>query len=285
MKLLFYSITFFPKSFFEYLIDLYISIGVYKYTKTYEITKINLKIAFPDASLKKINFISKLSYRETLISGFETVIAWGNKDFQSNKHIFKIENNFLYKSLSENGLIMAAIHNRSVDMLLKWINSQTTTVSLYKKIKLKLLNNFVIKQRESGKSKCYETNIAGVRRIYRALKNKKIVCFAVDQVPQRGYGEYIKFFGKEAYTSTLVQSLASKTLLPVIYFYINSNKLNFLEVKIKHCNGDIYNNSKHTLLLNKDIENIINQRPIDYSWEYKRFKKSKTVSSDPYKDI
>ena len=285
MKLLFYSITFFPKSFFEYLIDLYISIGVYKYTKTYEITKINLKIAFPDASLKKINFISKLSYRETLISGFETMIAWGNKDFQSNKHIFKIENNFLHKSLSDNGLIMAAIHNRSVDMLLKWINSQTTTVSLYKKIKLKLLNNFVIKQRESGKSKCYETNIAGVRRIYRALKNKKIVCFAVDQVPQRGYGEYIKFFGKEAYTSTLVQSLASKTLLPVIFFYINSNKLNFLEVKIKHYNDNIYNNSKHILLVNKNIETIINHRPIDYSWEYKRFKKSKIASSDPYKDI
>ena len=285
MKLLFYSITLFPKSIFEYLIDLYISIGIFKLTKTYKITKINLQIAFPDASLKEINFISKLSYRETLISGFETMIAWGNTDFQSNKYIFKIENNFLYKSLSDSGLIAVAIHNRSVDMLLKWINSQTTTVSLYKKIKFKLLNNFVIKQRETGKSKCYETNIAGVRRIYEALKNKQIVCFAADQVPQRGYGEYIKFFGKEAYTTTLVQSLASKTLLPVIYFYINSNKLNFLEVKIKQCNDYIYNNSKHKLLINQDIENIISQRPIDYSWEYKRFKKSKTVSSDPYKDI
>ena len=285
MKLLFYSITLFPKSIFEYLIDLYISIGIFKLTKTYKITKINLQIVFPDASLKEINFISKLSYRETLISGFETMIAWGNKDFRSNKYIFKIENNFLYKSLSDSGLIAVAIHNRSVDMLLKWINSQTTTVSLYKKIKFKLLNNFVIKQRETGKSKCYETNIAGVRRIYKALKNEQIVCFAADQVPQRGYGEYIKFFGKEAYTTTLVQSLASKTLLPVIYFYINSNKLNFLEVKIKHCNDSIYNNSKHKLLINQDIENIISQRPIDYSWEYKRFKKSKTVSSDPYKDI
>ena len=285
MKLLFYSITIFPKSIFEYLIDLYISIGIFKLTKTYKITKINLQIAFPDASLKEINFISKLSYRETLISGFETMIAWGNTDFRSNKYIFKIENNFLYKSLSDSGLIAVAIHNRSVDMLLKWINSQTTTVSLYKKIKFKLLNNFVIKQRETGKSKCYETNIAGVRRIYKALKNEQIVCFAADQVPQRGYGEYIKFFGKEAYTTTLVQSLASKTLLPVIYFYINSNKLNFLEVKIKQCNDNIYNNSKHKLLINKDIENIISQRPIDYSWEYKRFKKSKTVSSDPYKDI
>ena len=285
MKLLFYSITLFPKSIFEYLIDLYISIGIFKLTKTYKITKINLQIAFPDASLKEINFISKLSYRETLISGFETMIAWGNTDFRSNKYIFKIENNFLYKSLSDSGLIAVAIHNRSVDMLLKWINSQTTTVSLYKKIKFKLLNNFVIKQRETGKSKCYETNIAGVRRIYKALKNEQIVCFAADQVPQRGYGEYIKFFGKEAYTTTLVQSLASKTLLPVIYFYINSNKLNFLEVKIKHCNDSIYNNSKHKLLINQDIENIISQRPIDYSWEYKRFKKSKTASSDPYKDI
>ena len=78
MKLLFYSITLFPKSFFEYLIDLYISTGFFKLTKSYKITKINLQIAFPDTSLKEINFISKLSYRETLISGFETMIAWGN---------------------------------------------------------------------------------------------------------------------------------------------------------------------------------------------------------------
>ena len=38
-------------------------------------------------------------------------------------------------------------------------------------------------------------------------------------------------------------------------------------------------------LLNNDIERIINKRPIDYSWEYKRFRRSPDPSLDPYKNI
>ena len=36
---------------------------------------------------------------------------------------------------------------------------------------------------------------------------------------------------------------------------------------------------------NNDIENIIRIRPTDYSWEYKRFKRNKTDSRDPYINI
>ena len=64
-----------------------------------------------------------------------------------------------------------------------------------------------------------------------------------------------------------------------------SNKDNFLSICIKHCSNNIYDDSKHTLLINNDIEKMINERPIDYSWEYKRFKKSQTGVSDPYKTI
>ena len=34
-----------------------------------------------------------------------------------------------------------------------------------------------------------------------------------------------------------------------------------------------------------DIERIINKRPIDYAWEYKRFRRSPDPSLDPYKNI
>ena len=104
--------------------------------------------------------------------------------------------------------------------------------------------------------------------------SKEIICFAADQVPQRGHGEYIKFYNREAYSTTLVQSLAAKTNASVLYFYLNSNKEGFLSISLKSCSNDIYDDSKHKLLLNSDIEKMINKRPIDYSWEYKRFKRS-----------
>ena len=287
MKPLFFIISLFPKTLYVCLVDLYLYIRIYKIFSSYKITKVNLEIAYPELSKTEIELISKLSIRESLISSFETLYTWGRSPHHSNNQLFKIENNFLLcKTYEEkNGLITVAIHNRSVDMLLGWINSKIKTVSLYKKIKINVLEKFVKKNREYGESKSYETSIGGVRKIFQALKSKGAICFAADQVPQRGLGKYIKLYNRDAYTTTLVQSLAVKTRAPVLYIFINSNKNGFLYVSVKQCENDIYDDSKHLLLLNKDIENIINVRPIDYSWEYKRFKKHRPPDIDPYRSI
>ena len=287
MKPLFFIISLFPKTLYACLVDLYLYIRIYKIFSSYKITKVNLEIAYPELSKTEIELISKLSIRESLISSFETLYTWGRSPHQSNNQLFKIENNFLLcKTYEEqSGLITVAIHNRSVDMLLGWINSKIKTVSLYKKIKINALEKFVKKNREYGGSKSYETSIGGVRKILQALKSKDAICFAADQVPQRGLGKYIKLYNRDAYTTTLVQSLAIKTGAPVLYIFINSNKNGFLYVSVKQCDNNIYDDSKHQLLLNKDIEKIINVRPIDYSWEYKRFKKHRPPDIDPYRSI
>ena len=287
MKQLFFIISLFPKNIFVYLLDFYIYTRLYRFSNSYKITKVNIEIAYPDLSIKDVELTSKLSLRESIISGYETIYTWGRNDYSSNNKIFRITNNFLLNKLNDKGegLINVAIHNRSVDMLLKFINSQIFTVSLYKKLKNKSLEKFVKKDRESNGSISVETSIGGVRKILQALREKKAICFAADQVPQRGLGEYLKLFNREAYSTTLVQSLASKTLAPVLYFHLNSHKGNFLSLTIKQSDDDIYNKSKHLLLLNKDIEKMINIRPIDYSWEYKRFKRSKYPYKDPYKTI
>jgi len=287
MKALFYIISLFPKTFFVYLVDIYIFSKLFRFFKSYKITKINLKIAYPDLNPSDINLLAKLSIRESIISGYETIYTWGRRSHESNSQVFKIENNFLLKNLvnKRKGLIAVAIHNRSVDMLLRWLNSNFVTVSLYKKIKINVLDRFVKREREAGGSKSIETSIHGVRKILKALMSKEIICFAADQVPQRGHGEYIKFYNKEAYSTTLVQSLAAKTNASVLYFYLNSNKEGFLSISLKSCSNDIFDDSKHKLLLNSDIEKMINKRPIDYSWEYKRFKKSRAGELNPYSSI
>jgi KDO2-lipid IV(A) lauroyltransferase len=287
MKPLFFIISLFPKTLYACLVDLYTYTRIYKLFSSYKITKVNIEIAYPELIKNDVELLSKLSIRESIISGYETIYTWGRSVHQSNSQLFKIENNFLLsKTYKEgNGLITVAIHNRSVDMLLKWINSKIVTVSLYKKIKIKPLESFVKRNREDGESKSYETSISGVRQILQALNSKGAICFAADQVPQRGLGKYIKLYNRDAYTTTLVQSLAIKTGAPVLYIFINSNKNGFLYVSVKQCDNDVYDDSKHQLLLNKDIEKIINVRPIDYSWEYKRFKKHRAPDIDPYRSI
>ena len=287
MKAIFYLISLIPNSFIVIVIDTYIYTKIYKFFNSYKVTKANLKIAYSDLNIDDIEKLSKLSIRESLISVYETFYTWGRRHFIACSKIFKVKNNFLLKKkLDEgNGLIAVSIHNRSVDMLLKWINSQITTVSLYKKVKNKHLDRFVKRNREHNGALCYETSMLGVRKVLKALNEKKAICFAADQVPKRGMGEYINFFGRDAYSTTLVQSLAVKTKAPVLYMYINSSPTNFLSISIERSSKDIYDDSKRKLLLNRDIERIINKRPIDYSWEYKRFRRSLDPSLDPYKNI
>ena len=287
MKALFYLISLIPKRLIVIVIDIYIYTKIYKFFNSYKVTKVNLKIAYPDQNSENIEKLAKLSIRESLISVYETFYTWGRSHISSSSKIFKVKNNFLLKNKFDegNGLILVSIHNRSVDMLLKWINSHITTVSLYKKVKNKHLDRFVKRNREHNGALCYETSMLGVRNVLKALNEKKAICFAADQVPKRGMGEYITFFGRDAYSTTLVQSLAAKTKAAVLYMYINSSLTNFLSISIECCSKDIYDDSKHKLLLNNDIERIINKRPIDYSWEYKRFRRSLDPSLDPYKNI
>jgi KDO2-lipid IV(A) lauroyltransferase len=245
----------------------------------------NIKICFPDLSDVEKTLLAKESFIETFVSGYETLQSWARPIHISGKKIFRIENNYLIsQNANKKGLAIIAIHNRSVDMLLKWINSKTNTTTLYKKVKIKYLDKFVRKQREENNNEVYETNINGVRKIFKAFIDNKVVCLAADQVPKRGMGEYIKFFNTDAYTTTLAASMVYKTKKPAVFICMNSFENNRLGITIYPSNERIYNDSEYKLSINQSIEDLIKINPKDYSWEYKRFRRSPS-GIDPYVGI
>ena len=285
MKLLFYLITLLPIDFIRSAINLYTKLSLHKTSSVYKLTMCNIKICFPDLSDAEKALLAKESFIETFVSGYETLQSWTRPIHISGKKIFRIENNYLIsQNINKKGLAIIAIHNRSVDMLLKWINSKTNTTTLYKKVKIKYLDKFVRKQREENNNEVYETNINGVRKIFKAFIDNKVVCLAADQVPKRGMGEYIKFFNTDAYTTTLAASMVHKTKKPAVFICINSFENNRLGITIKPSNENIYNDSEYKLSVNKSIEDLIKINPKDYSWEYKRFRRPPS-GIDPYVGI
>ena len=285
MKLLFYLITLIPIDFIRSAINLYTKLNLYKSSSVYKLTMCNIKICFPDLSDVEKTLLAKESFIETFVSGYETLQSWARPIHISGKKIFRIENNYLIsQNANKKGLAIIAIHNRSVDMLLKWINSKTNTTTLYKKVKIKYLDKFVRKQREENNNEVYETNINGVRKIFKAFIDNKVICLAVDQVPKKGMGEYIKFFNTDAYTTTLAASMVHKTKKPAVFICMNSFKNNRLGITINPCNENIYNDSEYKLSINQSIEDLIKINPKDYSWEYKRFRRSPS-GIDPYVGI
>ena len=285
MKLLFFLITLIPIDFIKSAINLYTKLSLHKTSSVYKLTVCNIKICFPDLSDAEKTLLAKESFIETFVSGYETLQSWARPIHISGKKIFRIENNYLIsQNANKKGLAIIAIHNRSVDMLLKWINSKTNTTTLYKKVKIKYLDKFVRKQREENNNEVYETNINGVRKIFKAFIDNKVVCLAADQVPKRGMGEYIKFFNTDAYTTTLAASMVYKTKKPAVFICMNSFENNRLGITIYPSNESIYNDSEYKLSINQSIEDLIKINPKDYSWEYKRFRRSPS-GIDPYVGI
>ena len=287
MKILFTFLSIMPKSFYRFCIRAYLFTGLYTFSESYKVTLSNIKIVRPFFSGAEALDASRKSYAESLLSIYETFYSWSRKPSKVNNNILVVKNNYLLQEhiQNQNGLVVVAIHNRSIDMLLSWINSQTRTVSLYKKIKLKILDKYVRKIRENKINKTFETSVAGVREIFKSLKNKEVIAIASDQVPARGNGEYVKLFGRMAYTTTLVPKLACKTKKPVIFCCINSiESSNYLSVNIEPAHNDLFDRSECLLSMNNSIEKLINTKLSDYSWEYKRFRRPMAGETDPYKD-
>ena len=286
MKSLFYIASLIPTSFLRKLVTLTSKTIIFKTSSAYKVTLRNLEMTYKHLDQFELEQLAKESFIETILSGHETIKSWSKPIHISGKNIFRIENNYLLNRYIHegNGVAVIAVHNRSVDMLLKWINTKCETTTLYKKVKNKELDRFVRKQREGKNNNVYETTMTGVRKIFQAYKANKTICIAADQVPQEGMGEYIKLFNIDAYTTTLASSLVHKTQKPAVFICLNSFENNKLGVTIKPCRKDIYNESKYKLSLNKSIESLININPKDYSWEYKRYKKLLS-GENPYKDI
>jgi KDO2-lipid IV(A) lauroyltransferase len=249
----------------------------------FQVTKRNLSIAFPEMSYLDLECLSKESYKETLKSVYETFYAWSRPNKKVIYQTRRINNRFLFNNQNnQNGLILFALHNRSIDFMLSWIGSQRAHTSLYKKIKLNSVNRYVKKIREIGGSKMVETGVGGVKTILRALENNQMTCMASDQVPADGLGTYSTFFNHECYSFSLAPRLAKKSMKEILMSYISYDKnigyiMNFTKPHHK-----IYS-SIGVDVMNKEMEQVIKKMPAEYSWEYKKFRKLSSEPKDIYK--
>ena len=284
MRIIFFILSILPLKIAFVVFDIFfrlVPLRFFAFFPAFQVTKRNLSIAFPEMSYFDLECLSKESYKETLKSVYETFYAWS----RSNKKIIyqtrRINNRFLFNNQNnQNGLILFALHNRSIDLMLSWIGSQRVHTSLYKKIKINSVNRYVKKIREIGGSKMVETGVGGVKTILSALENNQMTCMASDQVPADGLGTYSTFFDHECYSFSLAPRLAKKSMKEILMSYISYDEnigyiMNFTKPHHK-----IYS-SVGVDVMNKEMEQVIKKMPAEYSWEYKKFRK---LSSDP-KDI
>jgi KDO2-lipid IV(A) lauroyltransferase len=163
--------------------------------------------------------------------------------------------------------------------------SHERITSLYQPPNEPLLEDLVKGARERNGSTLVPTDNQGIKQIYLTLQSGGVTCILPDQIPKTKAAHYASFFGRPALTMMLVNRLVRKTGAKVIFgfaerlpggsgFHIHYSAA---PEEIGDSDSDVAARA-----LNLGLEQLIQQRPEQYQWSYKRYNMQPEGMESPY---
>ena len=155
----------------------------------------------------------------------------------------------------------------------RYSSSQPMTV-LYRPARQAWLRGLIAQLRRRPGLLTATTSLSGVRQLTRALRAGQSIGLLPDQVPPWGQGQWVPFFGREAYTMTLAVRLAQQTGATVLLAWgerlpWGSGYCVHVEPLPAQWPPD---NQAALRLLNTALEAQILGCPRQYLWAYARYK-------------
>jgi KDO2-lipid IV(A) lauroyltransferase len=169
------------------------------------------------------------------------------------------------------GIIVLTPHLGCFEIVSLFLAARMPITIMYRPPKLTWLDEVMRSGRRRGQTSLARTDISGVRAMFKALKRHEAIGLLPDQVPGNGEGEWAPFFGRPAYTMTLVGRLAESSGATVLLSYCErlpkgaGYVLHFAPLEFT---GD----TPVSQQLNAAQENIIRACPAQYLWSYNRYK-------------
>jgi len=167
------------------------------------------------------------------------------------------------------GIIIVTPHLGCFEMVsLYFVQRQPMTV-MYRPPKLAWLEPLMIAGRSRWQATVAPANLRGVRMFYRTLRERGSVGLLPDQAPGTGEGVWTDFFGRPAYTMTLVVRLQRATGAAVIMVFAErltggqGYHMHFEEMPTTRFDE---------AALNRAVEAQVRRCPEQYLWSYNRYK-------------
>ena len=123
--------------------------------------------------------------------------------------------------------------------------------------------------RARGQLRLAPASIQGVRLLYKALRRGEAIGVLPDQAPGVGEGEWADFFGRPAYTMTLVTRLQEATGAAVIMAF--AERLPRGRGYRLHLRA-VATGPLPPAALNRAVEDVVRTCPEQYLWGYNRYK-------------
>ncbi len=151
-------------------------------------------------------------------------------------------------------------------------------VAMFRPARQAWLAPLVARSRERPGFKTVPTNLAGVRSLIKILRSGGFTGILPDQVPPMGQGVWAPFFGRPAYTMTLVARLAQQTGAPVLLCWCQRERaaphytVRFEPVDAPEFADRNAAPEAAAAALNAALERVIVRCPQQYLWSYARYK-------------
>lgn len=169
------------------------------------------------------------------------------------------------------GIIFLTPHLGCFEISALYAAQRMPITVLYRPPKLRWLEGVMRAGRERGQARLAKADVSGVRLLYKALKRGEAIGLLPDQVPSRGEGKWADFFGRPAYTMTLVGRLAESSGATVLIAY--SERLPRGQGYVIHVAPlPLDFAAPISRQINAALEQVIRACPAQYLWSYNRYK-------------
>lgn len=250
--------------------------------------KTNLKLAKPDFGEDDIDKLTRQIVLNQCLSSVESVKCWAMSPSWSINQIRQVHNKSVLLSAFDNpnGMLAIVPHLGTWEMMNAWLNQFGSPTIMYKPVKGRISNDFVLKGRQRLNATLVPTDSTGVKAIFKTLKQGGFSIILPDHVPDPSGGVIVPFFGVNTLTSTLAPKLAAKTKCSLIGLScIRRDDGDGFDIHCYELNDkSLYDRNVETATaaLNSALEHIIHDDFAHYVWGYRRFKRLPALGN-PYK--
>jgi KDO2-lipid IV(A) lauroyltransferase len=180
------------------------------------------------------------------------------------------------------GIIIVTPHLGCFEMVGLYVARRLPMTSLYRAPRIASFEPLMLAGRSRWQAVLAPANLRGVRMLYKALARGEAVGLLPDQTPGAGEGVWADFFGRPAYTMTLVRRLHQKSGAPVIMVVAErlpagrGYRLRFRELPPRSLADET--------ALNRAVEAEVRRCPEQYLWSYYRYKARAGTEPPPAKE-
>ncbi|WP_290796821.1 lysophospholipid acyltransferase family protein [Halomonas sp.] len=242
-----------------------------------EVTEINLREVYPDRNETERRRLARESLTHSAATMLELGFAWMGDPERVEASILDVHGRELLDEARAEGrgVIVLAPHFGNWEVLNFWLSGHFPFTAMYEPPKIAELDAVTRQGRERMGASLVPTNPRGVAALLKALKRSEAIGILPDQEPDWGSGVFAPFYGRPAYTATLLPKLVARTEARVVTGVARRIPGRGFELHFLAADERVYapDEGESATGVNACVEAAIALDPAQYQWEYKRYRK------------